>query len=43
MSVKPLAAVVLPVLEMENRVVDPKVAEEEPMAKAVRRVEEEAR
>ena len=28
---------------MENRVVEPKVAEEEPMAKAVSSVEEEAR
>ena len=39
----PLLAVVEPVLEMENRVVEPKVAEEEPMAKAVSSVEEEAR
>ena len=35
--------VVEPVLEMENSVEEPKVAEEEPIAKAVSKVEEEAR
>ena len=36
-------SVVEPVLETEKRVEEPKVALEEPMAKAVRKVEEDAR